>query len=99
MLTEESFSFLLGASFDRRVPVIGFDPEFVRRGALLSFWIDSTDVGREAGQVAQTILEGLSVPSPRVVLPKQRISVNLGTAGYLGITIPANVLNMVDEVY
>lgn len=99
VLTEESFSFLLGASFDRRVPVIGFDPEFVRRGALLSFWVNSADVGQEAGQVAQAILDGLSVPSPRVVLPKQRISVNLGTAGYLGITIPANVLNMVDEVY
>jgi putative ABC transport system substrate-binding protein len=99
VLTEESFSFLLGASFDRRVPVIGFDPEFVRRGALLSFWVDSADVGQEAGQVAQAILEGLSVPSPRVVLPKQRISVNLGTAGYLGIKVPANVLDMVDEVY
>jgi putative ABC transport system substrate-binding protein len=99
VLTEESFSFLLGASFDRRVPVIGFDPEFVRRGALLSFWVDSADVGQEAGQVAQTILEGLSVPSPRIALPKQRISVNLGTAGYLGIKVPANVLNMVDEVY
>jgi len=99
VLTEESFSFLLGASFDRRVPVIGFDPEFVRRGALLSFWVDSADVGHEAGQAAQAILEGLSVSSPRVVLPKQRISLNLGTAGYLGITIPSNVLNMVDEVY
>ncbi len=99
VLTEESFAFLLRASFDRRVPVIGFDPEFVRRGALMSFWVDSAEIGQEASQVAQTILDGLSVPSPKTILPKQRISLNLGTAEYLGITIPPNVLNMVDEVY
>ena len=99
VLTEESFSFLLGAAFDRRVPVIGFDPEFVRRGALISFWVDSADVGREASQLAQTILEGLAVPSTKAFLPKQRISLNLGTAEYLGIRIPPNVLSIVDEVY
>jgi len=99
VLTEESFAFLLRASFDRRVPVIGFDPEFVRRGALMSFWVDSAEIGQEASQVAQTILDGLTVLSPKTILPKQRISLNLGTAEYLGITIPPNVLNMVDEVY
>jgi len=99
VLTEESFSFLLGAAFDRRVPVIGFDPEFVRRGALISFWVDSADIGREASQLAQAILDGLTVPSTKAFLPKQRISLNLGTAEYLGITIPPNVLSIVDEVY
>jgi ABC-type uncharacterized transport system substrate-binding protein len=98
-LTEESFSFLLRASFDRHVPVIGFDPEFVHRGALLSFWVDSMDIGLEAGQVAQTILDGFSAPSSKAVLPKQRISINLGTAEYFGIAIPPHVLTMIDEIY
>lgn len=99
VLSEESFSFLLRAAFDRRVPVIGFDPEFVRRGALMSFWFDSAEVGHEASQVARAILDGLPVPSPKTFLPKQRISLNLGTAEYLGITIPTHVQNLIDEVY
>lgn len=99
VLTEESFGFLLSASLDRRVPVIGFDPEFVRRGALMSFWVDSSEIGREASHVAQTILAGSTLSSTKTFLPKQRISLNRGTAEYLGIRIPPHVLNMVDEVY
>jgi len=71
----------------------------VRGGALISFWVDSADIGREASQLAQAILDGLTVPSTKAFLPKQRISLNLGTAEYLGITIPPNVLSIVDEVY
>lgn len=99
VLTEESFSFLLRAAFEHHVPVIGFDPEFVRKGALISFWVDSIDVGREAAHLAQTILAGSSIPSSKAYLPKQRMSLNRGTAEYLGITIPPNVLSLADEVY
>jgi putative tryptophan/tyrosine transport system substrate-binding protein len=98
VLTEESFSFLLSAAFKRNVPVIGFDPEFVRKGALISFWIDSADVGRGAAHLAQTILAGSAVPSSKAFLPKPRMSLNRGTAEYLGITIPPSVLSLADEV-
>jgi len=99
VLTDESFTFLLRAAFDRHVPVIGFDPEFSRRGALISFWIDSADIGREAAHVAHTILAGSTVPPPRAFHPKQRMAVNLGTAEYLGIAIPLALQSLVDEVY
>ncbi|MDH5253872.1 MAG: ABC transporter substrate-binding protein [Nitrospira sp.] len=98
VLTQESFSFLLSAAFERRVPVIGFDPEFVRKGALISFWVDSTDVGRGAAHLAQTILAGSPVSSSKALLPKQRMSLNRGTAEYLGIAIPPSVLSLADEV-
>ena len=98
VLTEESFSFLLSAAFERHVPVIGFDPEFVRKGALMSFWIDSTDVGRGAAHLAQSILAGTSGPSSKMFLPKHRMALNQGTADYLGITIPPSVLSLADEV-
>ncbi len=99
VLTDESFTFLLRAAFDRHVPVIGFDPEFSRRGALISFWIDSADIGREAAHVAQTILAGSTAPPPKLFQPKQRMALNLGTAEYLGIAIPSAVLGLVDETY
>lgn len=99
VLTDESFTFLLRAAFDRHVPVIGFDPEFSRRGALISFWVDSADIGREAAHVAHTILAGSTAPPPKTFQPKQRMAVNLGTAAYLGITIPPALQNLVDEAY
>lgn len=98
VLTEESFSFLLSAAFERHVPVIGFDPEFVRKGALISFWIDSGDVGRGAAQLAHTILAGSPVSSSKTFLPKHRMALNQGTADYLGIAIPPSVLSLADEV-
>jgi putative ABC transport system substrate-binding protein len=98
VLTEESFSFLLSAAFERHVPVIGFDPEFVRKGALISFWIDSGDIGRGAAQLAQTILAGSPVSSSKTFLPKHRMALNQGTADYLGITIPPGMLSLADEV-
>ncbi|HEX5646198.1 MAG TPA: ABC transporter substrate binding protein [Nitrospira sp.] len=99
VLTDESFTFLLRAAFDRHVPVIGFDPEFSRRGALISFWVDSADIGREAAHVAHTILAGSTAPPPKPFQPKQRIAVNLGTAEYLGIAIPPAIQSLVDEAY
>lgn len=99
VLTDESFTFLLRAAFDRHVPVIGFDPEFSRRGALISFWVDSADIGKEAAHVAQTILAGSTAPPPKAFQPKQRIALNLGTAEYLGIVIPPAVQGLVDEAY
>jgi putative ABC transport system substrate-binding protein len=99
VLTDESFTFLLRAAFDRHVPVIGFDPEFSRRGALISFWVDSADIGKEAAHVAQTILAGSMALPPRAFQPKQRMALNLGTAEYLGIAIPPAVQSLADEAY
>lgn len=99
VLTEESFSFLLRVAFDRRIPVIGFDPEFSRRGALISFWIDPTDIGREAASIAHTILIGGTASAAKSFVPRQRMALNLGTAEYLGIAIPPTVQSMADEVY
>ncbi|MCP9470399.1 MAG: ABC transporter substrate-binding protein [Nitrospira sp.] len=99
VLTEESFSFLLRAAFDRRIPVIGFDPEFSRRGALISFWIDPADIGREAASIAHTILIGGTASAAKSFVPRQRMALNLGTAEYLGIAIPPTVQSMADEVY
>ncbi len=99
VLTDESFTFLLRAAFDQHVPVIGFDPEFTRRGALISFWVDSADIGREAAHIAQSLLGGSAAPPPKLFQPKQRMALNLGTAEYLGIAIPPGVQSVVDEAY
>lgn len=99
VLTEESFSFLLHEAFDQHIPVIGFDPELVRRGALISFWIDSADIGQQAAHIAKTILDGSAGSLSKTPVLKQRMALNLGTAEYLGITIPPAILRIADEAY
>jgi ABC-type uncharacterized transport system substrate-binding protein len=66
---------------------------------LISFWIDSADIGREAAYVAQTILAGSTAPPPKAFQSKQRLALNLGTAEYLGIAIPPAIQSLVDEAY
>lgn len=100
VLTEDSFSFLLGTALDQHVPVIGFSSEFARSGALLSLSVNYMDIGHQAGQLAQEILAGKTIPSPNLLPPdRQRIALNLKTAKFLGITIAPGIVSIADEVY
>jgi putative tryptophan/tyrosine transport system substrate-binding protein len=100
VLTEESIRFVLGAAFDRNVPVLGFSSEFVRNGALAGLSINPEDIGRQAGVIAQKILNHSDRTGPMFVAPDRiRLSVNLKTAKYLGLTLPPDVIQRADEVY
>jgi len=100
VLNEDSIKFLLSTALDSNVPVIGFSSDLVRSGALAGFSVRYDDVGRQAGLLAKRILSGQPVPFSTVVPPEQmRLSLNLKTAKFLGITIPPDVVNRADEVY
>ena len=99
-LTEDSIRFTLESALAKQVPVIGFSPELTRLGALLSVSITYSEVGRETGQLAKRILD-TNKPLPLKPMPVQhvRLTVNLKTARYLGITIPKDVESLIDETY
>jgi len=100
VLNEDSIKFLLSTALDSNVPVIGFSSDLVRSGALAGFSVKYDDAGRQAGLLAKRILSGQPVPFSTVVPPEQvRLSLNLKTAKFLGITIPPDVVNRADEVY
>jgi putative ABC transport system substrate-binding protein len=100
VLTEESIRFVLGAALDRNVPVLGFSAEFVRNGALAGLSIKPEDIGRQAALVSQKILNHSNRTGPMMVAPDRiRLSVNLKTAKYLGLTLPPDVVKRADEVY
>jgi len=100
VLTEESIRFTLESALAKQVPVIGFSPELTRLGALLSVSITYSEVGRETGHLAKRILD-TNKPLPLKPMPVQRVrlTVNLKTARYLGITIPKDVEALIDETY
>jgi putative tryptophan/tyrosine transport system substrate-binding protein len=100
VLTNESIPFILESALARRIPVIGFSPEFTRLGALLSMSIDYGDVGRDTGLLLKRILdrEGLPPPSP-VPIERLKITVNLKTARFLDITFTREQMSLIDETY
>jgi putative tryptophan/tyrosine transport system substrate-binding protein len=100
VLTNESVRFILESALARQIPVIGFSPEFTRLGALLSMSVNYGDVGRETGLLAKRILDG-ELPLPHAPMPVERIkiTVNLKTAKFLGITFPKDLTSLIDETY
>jgi len=100
VLTNESIRFILESALARQVPVIGFSPEFTRLGALLSVSVNYGDVGRETGLLAKRILDGERLlPFNPVPIARLKITVNLKTAKFLGITFPHELTSFIDEAY
>jgi putative tryptophan/tyrosine transport system substrate-binding protein len=100
VLTNESVGFILETSLAKRVPVIGFSPEFTRLGALLSLSVSYGEVGRETGVLAKRILEGdRKLPAKPIPIERVKITVNLKTARFLGIEFPKDVNHLIDETY
>jgi putative tryptophan/tyrosine transport system substrate-binding protein len=100
VLTNESIGFIIETSLAKRVPIIGFSPEFTRLGALLSLSVSYGEVGRETGVLAKRILDGdRKVPAKPIPIERLKITVNLKTARFLGIEFPKEVNHLIDETY
>lgn len=100
VLTNESIRFILESALNKEVPVIGFSPELTRMGALLSLSISYSEVGRETGRLAKRILNhDTRLPLKPIPVEHVRLTVNMKTARYLGITIPKELETLIDETY
>jgi putative ABC transport system substrate-binding protein len=100
VLNTDSVTFLLQSTLGQHVPVIGFSPEFTRLGALMGFSVSYGEVGRETGQLARRILNGDRAPSQRPIpIERIKVTVNLKTAKFLGVTIPPELYGLIDETY
>jgi putative ABC transport system substrate-binding protein len=100
VLTDESIRFILESALAQHVPVIGFSPEFTRLGALLSLSVNYGEVGRETGSLGKRILDGERIlPLRPMPVERLKITVNLKTARFLGITFPKELNSIIDETY
>jgi len=100
VLTNESVQFILESALAHQIPVIGFSPEFTRMGALLSLSVNYGEVGRETGLLVKRILDGERLlPLKPVPIERLKITVNLKTAKFLGITFPQELTSLIDETY
>jgi putative ABC transport system substrate-binding protein len=82
-----------------RMPVVAYELDLVRRGALVGYGFSYRDLGRRAASYVSRILSGVQASD----LPVEAISVpalvvNLKVARALGVTIPPTLLARADEV-
>lgn len=100
VLTSDSIRFILDSALERRTPVIAFSPEFTRLGALLSISATYTQVGRETAQLARSLLDGQTrLPLNPIPIQRLKVSVNLKTAKFLGLTFTDDATNLIDETF
>jgi putative ABC transport system substrate-binding protein len=100
VLTNESVQFILESALARQMPVIGFSPEFTRLGALLSMSVNYGEIGRETGLLVKRILNGEKLlPHSPMPIERFKITLNLKTAKFLGLTFPKELTSLIDETY
>lgn len=100
VLTEDSLRFLLNTALEATIPVLGFSPDLVKSGALIGLSVNYEDLGRQGGLLAKSILNGQSGPPLGLAQPDRlRLSLNLKTAKFLGITVAPDLVNRADDVY
>jgi putative ABC transport system substrate-binding protein len=81
------------------LPTIFEWSDFVGAGGLMSYGTDRADAHRVLGRYASRILRGAR-PAQLPVLQSERfeLAINRKTAGKLGLTIPASLLQSADKV-
>ncbi len=101
LFSREVFSFLLGLSAERHIPIIGFLDSLTQAGALASVSPNYADNGVRAGKVAAEILarpEAHRLPVPGPSFAPGNLTVNLQTAHALGIDVSERALSSAVQV-
>ena len=88
VVTPETVEMFLLASEENRLPIISFAGKYVDIGALAALDIDSVDQGRQAGEMAERILNGTAVADlPGSEARSTALKVNRSVAKKLGISL------------
>jgi putative ABC transport system substrate-binding protein len=100
ILAPEVVQYMLLFSYRNKVPLLGLSERHAQMGALLSLsFASSEDIGRQAGELANSILEGKTAGEiPYTTARQVKLIVNLKTAQKLGIEIPKSIIAMADNL-
>lgn len=89
----------LKAIDEKNMPTIFHDSAFAKQGVLASYGAEYFPSGKQLSRLAKKIIDGeLPTNIPSEGTSKITFVINEGTAKKLGITIPEDVLSIVDEV-
>ena len=87
------------AAIKNKLPAVYDRADFVEAGGLMSYGVNLPDLSRRAAEYIDQIFKGAKPGELTLVQPtKFDMSVNLKTAGQIGVTIPPEVLNRAVKV-
>jgi putative ABC transport system substrate-binding protein len=90
---------IIAAATRHGLPLIGTGNVFPRAGALMSYWYDPVEPHAQAVSYIDRIFRGGSPADLPVQYPtKYSLVINLKTAKALGLTVPASMLDLANEV-
>jgi putative tryptophan/tyrosine transport system substrate-binding protein len=100
ILAPEVVQYMLLFSYRNKVPLLGLSERHAQMGALLSLsFASSEDIGRQAGELANSILAGKAAAEiPYTTARQVKLIVNLKAAQKLGIEIPKSLIAMADNL-
>ena len=79
---------------------MAFSAHYVKAGALLALECDYYDVGRQTGEIADSILKGTDPGTIPITFPrKKNLVINKRTAKTIGVNIPRDVLKKAAKVF
>jgi len=100
VLAPESVQYMLLFSFRNRIPLLCLSENQARMGAPFGLSFGSgRDIGIQAGEIANEILSGRRAEEiPFTTARRLKLTVNLKTAGKLGLQVPKEILDRADVV-
>jgi putative ABC transport system substrate-binding protein len=100
VLTPEVVQYMVLFSYRKKVPLIGLSERQAQMGALLSLSFGSSeDIGRQAAELANSVLEGQTPDRLPFTMARQvKLIVNLKAAEKLGIEIPKSLLGTANSI-
>ncbi len=102
VVTHASIPFLLESALESSIPVFGYSSGLSQHGATAALSVDYHEVGRQAADVSMAIIGNGTMPSssPRLLAPQNpQLTLNLGTARYLGLTLSPKLVQVAQTVF
>lgn len=90
---------VLKVSQEYKIPVFSSDPESVERGCLATIAPNQYEIGKQAGKIIVSVLNGASVE--KIALEKASaltLVLNQETARHLGVTFPQSILSKANKI-
>ena len=85
--------------FKAKIPVVGFLLQHIIGGALFGYVVDLTSIGKKAGNMAKSIINGEKNPSEIPPFhPDGYLAINFKTAKKIGINFEENLVKKAKEV-
>ena len=93
VLTREFFNHTLIVQFEKKMPLLAYSEQFVRKGAVCSFAATYPSQGRKAAEIVRAVLAGTSIGDIPIQAPDGTLTINVNSAQKAGLKIPGSLMN------